>query len=307
MKKDISSLVGVNMELKGIYVPHITPFDKNGEIDYNSLKECIDFWIRSNVDGLVTLGSNGEFPYLTYEEKISVVKEIVNYVNGRTKVIVGTGAPSTYETIKFSKDVLDLGGIDALIIVTPYYFPLSSHELLIHYSEVLNKIDAPILLYDVPKFTGYSMDVNVIEKLVNEYSNIIGIKDSTGNMIHISETIRTVGKKISVLAGTADYILPTLILGGKGAIVAVANFIPEVTVKLYKSFIEGKYEEAAKIQLNINAIWNAIRKYNQLSAVKACMIARNINAGYPRKPSVQLNLEDIKYLKDILSKYANIN
>lgn len=292
------------MELRGIYVPHVTPFDEKGEIDYNSLRQCIDFWIDSGVDGLVTLGSNGEFPYLTYDEKISVVKEVVSYVNGRVKVIVGTGAPSTFETIKLSKDILDIGGINALIIVTPYYFPLSTNELITHYSEVLEKIDAPILLYDVPKFTGYSMDVSVIEKLVNEYSNIIGVKDSTGNMIHISETIRLVGDRISVLAGTADYILPTLMLGGKGAIVAVANFIPELTVKLYKYFTERRYEEAAKIQLNINAIWNALKRFNQLSAVKACMIARNINAGYPRKPSLPLTLEDIKHIKSILSKYS---
>ncbi|MCS7368523.1 MAG: 4-hydroxy-tetrahydrodipicolinate synthase [archaeon GBS-70-058] len=291
------------MEIKGIYVPHVTPFKHDGEIDRESLKRCIEFWINSGVNGLVTLGSNGEFPYLTYEERISVVKDVIDYVNGRVKIIVGTGAPSTYETIKFSKDILDIGGVDALIIVTPYYFPLSSNELIAHYSEVLSKVDAPILLYDVPKFTGYSMDVSVVEKLVKEHSNIVGIKDSTGNMFHISETIRTVGDKISVLSGTAEFILPTLILGGKGAIVAVANFIPELTVKLYNDFLEKKYEEAAKSQLKINAIWYALRKFNQLSAVKACMNIRNINAGYPRKPSLPLNDSEINYVKEILLKY----
>ncbi|MCS7097298.1 MAG: 4-hydroxy-tetrahydrodipicolinate synthase [Candidatus Methanomethylicia archaeon] len=294
------------MDLKGIYVPHVTPFNEKGEIDYVALKECIDFWIKNGVDGLVTLGSNGEFPYLTHEEKLDVVRKVVDYVNGRTKIIVGTGAPSTYETIKLSKDILDIGRIDALIIVTPYYFPVSSNELLSHYSEILDKVDAPLILYDVPKFTGYSMDVTVIEKLVNEYSNIVGIKDSSGNIIHISETIRTVGSKISVMAGTADFILPVLVLGGRGAIVAVANFIPELVVRLYKCFLEKKLEDAAQIQLNITAIWNALRKFNQLSAVKACMILRGINAGYPRKPSLPLNSEDMKNIKNVLLKYANI-
>lgn len=289
--------------LKGIYVPHITPFKSNGEIDYESMNKCIEFWISSGLDGLVTLGSNGEFPYLTFDEKISVVKNVIEQVNGRAKIIVGTGAPSTSETIAFSKIIMDLG-VDLLIIVTPYYFPLSSKELIAHYSDILNGIDAQIILYDVPKFTGYSMDVHVVEKLVDEYSNIVGIKDSTSNMMHISELIRTVGDKISVFSGSAEFILPTLVLGGKGAIVAVANFIPELTVKMYSCFIEKRYEEAAKIQIKINAIWNALKKFNQLSAVKACMIARNLPAGYPRKPSLPLTNEDMDYISKVLSTYS---
>jgi len=293
------------MDLKGIYVPHITPFKRDGSVDYEALKICVDFWVESRLAGLVTLGSNGEFPYLNGEEKRKVVETVIDQVNSRVKVIVGTGAPSTRETILMSKEAFDLGA-DAIIVVTPYYFKVSDDELFHHYSEVLSKVDAPIILYDVPKFTGYSMGVSVVERLADEFSNVAGIKDSTGSMLHISELIRRVGNRISVLAGTASMMLPTLMLGGKGAVVAVANFIPEISVKLYSSFISGDISEASKLQLIINDIWSSIGRFNQIAAVKALTALRGLPAGLPRKPILSVDEAGRVFLRGLLEKYSVI-
>ncbi|MCS7374350.1 MAG: 4-hydroxy-tetrahydrodipicolinate synthase [archaeon GB-1845-036] len=293
------------MDLKGIYVPHITPFKRDGSVDYEALKICVDFWVESRLAGLVTLGSNGEFPYLNGEERRKVVETVIDQVNSRVKVIVGTGAPSTRETILMSKEAFDLGA-DAIIVVTPYYFKVSDDELFHHYSEVLSKVDAPIILYDVPKFTGYSMGVSVVERLADEFSNVAGIKDSTGSMLHISELIRRVGNRISVLAGTASMMLPTLMLGGKGAVVAVANFIPEISVKLYSSFISGDISEASKLQLIINDIWSSIGRFNQIAAVKALTALRGLPAGLPRKPILPVDEAGRVFLRGLLEKYSVI-
>lgn len=290
------------MKLSGIYVPHITPFKKDQSIDYEALKTCIDYWIKSGLSGLVTLGSNGEFPYILHEERTKLIKTVIDHVNGRTQVIVGTGAPSTIETIQLSRKAVDLGA-DALIIVPPYYFKISSPDLIEHYKEILDKIDAPVILYDVPKFTGYSVEVSVFESLVNEYSQIVGIKDSTNNLLHISELIRRVGDKIAILGGTSRVILPTLVLGGRGAVVAVANFMPEQIVKLYKAFKNGNLEEARKIQLKVNQITDFMKAYNQIAIVKAITNIIGLPAGIPRRPIQPIKGEELekvrKYIEEI--------
>lgn len=294
------------MKLSGIYVPHITAFKEDQSIDYEALKKCINFWIKSGLSGLVTLGSNGEFPYILREERTKLIETIINHVNGRTQVIVGTGAPSTIETIQLSKEAIALGA-DALIIVPPYYFKISSRELLEHYKEILNKIDSPTILYDVPKFTGYSVEVSVFEKLVNEYSQIIGIKDSSNNLLHISELIRRIGDKTAILGGTSRVILPTLFLGGRGAIVAAANFMPKQIVKLYKAFMNGNLEEARQIQLKINEITEFMRSYNQIAIVKAITNMIGLPAGIPRKPIQPLRGKELGKIRNYLKKIRLIS
>ncbi len=289
------------MELRGIYVPHITPFKEDQSIDYDALRACIDFWIEGGLSGLVTLGSNGEFPYLMRSERRDLIKHVIDYVNGRVQVIVGTGAPSTIETIELSKEAVDLGA-DAVMIAPPYYFKVSSEELLSHYSAILDEIDAPVILYDVPKFVGYSIEVDVFEKLVKEYSQIIGVKDSSNNILHIAELIRRIGDKISIMAGTSRVILPTLVLGGKGAIVAVANFMPKEVVRLYQSFIEGNIDEARKIQFLINEVDMLMKKYNQIAVVKAIVNLIGKPGGLPRKPILPLKKDELDDVKSYLVK-----
>ena len=193
------------------------------------------------------------------------------------------------------------------MIVPPYYFRVSSEELFSHYSEILDKIDVPVILYDVPKFVGYSVNVNVFERLVDEYSQIIGVKDSSNDLLHIAELIRRVGDRISVMAGTSRVILSTLVLGGKGAIVTVANFMPRHVVKLYESFMKSNIEEARRIQFLINEIDVLMKRYNQIAAVRAIFNLISKPGGIPRKLILPLSEGELKNVRDYLVRCGLIS
>jgi 4-hydroxy-tetrahydrodipicolinate synthase len=287
-------------KLSGMFVPHITPFTHNGDLDEEALKKCVEFWVGGGVSGLVPCGSNGEAPYLSREERRKVIKIVIDEVNGKVPVIAGTGSTSTNETIMFTKDAKDLGA-DAALIVTPFYYKLSNKEIHEHYRTVLETVDLPIVLYSVPKFTGVSLEPALIAKLASEYENVIGVKDSGGNIGAISEIVRLAGDKISVLAGTADVALPTLMIGGKGAVVAVANVFPKICSSLYEAFCRGDYEKANALQRRITYINEVIvKKYNQLSAIKEALNMVGMPAGYPRRPSLLLDDEAKKEIQNLV-------
>jgi len=286
--------------LNGIFVPHVTPFTREGELDLKALRACVRFWLESVVSGLVPCGSNGEAPYLSRQERIKVIETVVDEVNGKIPVVAGTGSMSTKETITFTKDAKDLGA-DAALIVTPFYFKPTNREMQEHYRTISEAVDLPIVVYNVPKFTGFSLETAFIHQLVSENENIIGLKDSSGNIGAITEIIRLVGDKISVLAGTADVALPTFLLEGKGAIIAVANVFPKLCSQLYETFKNGKYEEAKTLQKRISfANEVLVKRYNQLSAIKEALRLQGLPGGYPRKPALPLDGEEKKAVQNLL-------
>jgi 4-hydroxy-tetrahydrodipicolinate synthase len=288
------------IRLDGIFVPNITPFTREEELDTEALRACIRFWIRDGVSGLIPCGSNGEAPYLSREERRKIIETAVDEAKGKVRVIAGTGSLSTWETIQFTRDAKDLGA-DAALVVTPYYFKLSNKEMYEHYRAVLEAVDLPIVLYSVPKFTGYDLDLTVISQLASKYENVVAVKDSGGNIGRISEIIRLVGEKISVLAGTADETLSTLMLGGKGAVIAVANVIPKMCSSVYEAFRKGNYDEASKLQKRISFLNEVlVRRHSQLSAIKEALRLRGLPSGYPRRPVLPMEGEEKKEIENSL-------
>jgi 4-hydroxy-tetrahydrodipicolinate synthase len=278
-------------KLKGIFVPHLTPFKRNGEIDEEALRACVQFWVKSGLHGLVVCGSNGEAPYLSREERKTVIGAVIDEVNGKVPVIAGTGSMSTWETIVFTGDAKDLG-VDAALVVTPFYFKLANREIYEHYKTILEAVDLPLILYSVPKFTGFDLDLSVISQLASEYENVVGVKDSGGSMSRITQVIGSVGDRMSVLAGTAGLALPTLLLGGKGAVIAVANAIPALCVNMYEAFERRDYETASKLQRHITCVNELLMRYGQVSAIKAALTLLGLPGGYPRKPVLPLGKEE---------------
>jgi 4-hydroxy-tetrahydrodipicolinate synthase len=288
------------ISLDGIFVPHITPFTCEGELDEEALRKCIRFWVDGGVSGLVPCGSNGEAPYLTRKERKKVIETVMDEADGKVRVIAGTGSMSTRETILFTRDAKALG-VDAALVVTPFYFKLSSRELIMHYKAVLEAVDLPIVLYSVPKFTGFSLEPTIIAQLASEYDNVVGVKDSGGNIGNIAETIRLAGDKISVLAGTADVTLSTLMLGGKGAVIAVANVFPKMCRSLYDAFKKGDYEKASILQRRLSYLNDVlVKKYNQLSTIKEALKLLGLPAGYPRSPALPLKGEERRDVEEAL-------
>jgi 4-hydroxy-tetrahydrodipicolinate synthase len=288
--------------LDGIFVPNVTPFTRKGQLDTKALRTCVRFWLDGGVSGLVPCGSNGEAPYLSRQERIKVIQTVVDITNGKVPVVAGTGSTSTRETIAFTKDAADLGA-DAALVVTPFYFKLSNQEIQEHYRSVSEAVDIPIIVYSVPKFTGISLEPAFIHKLAMENQKVVGVKDSSGNLGAITETIRLAGKRLSVLAGTADIVLPTLLAGGRGAVIAVANVFPTFCSQLYEAFKSGRYEEAAKLQNRISfANEVLVKRYNQLSAIKEAMRSEGLPSGYPRRPALPLTESERKTLSGLLSE-----
>jgi len=287
-------------ELKGIFVPHVTPFTSEGDLDEEALRTCVRFWVDEGVSGLVPCGSNGEAPYLTREERKKVIRAVIDEVKGKVPVIAGTGSMSTKETILFTKDAKDLG-VEAALVVTPFYFKISNKEMYEHFKAILETVDLPIVLYSVPKFTGISLEPSVISQLASEYENVVGVKDSGGNIGTITEIIRLAGDKISVLAGTGDVTLSTLMLGGKGGVIAVANVFPKICSNLYEAFKRGDHEEAGKLQRHISYLNEVlVKRHNQLSAIKEAMKLLGLPAGHPRRPALPLGDAERKDLEGIL-------
>jgi len=286
--------------LNGVFVPHVTPFTRKGELDIKALRVCVRFWLENGVSGLVPCGSNGEAPYLSRQERMKVIKTVVDEVNGKFPVIAGTGSMSTKETIMLTRDAKDLGA-DAALIVTPFYFKLTNREMHEHYRTILETVDLPIVIYNVPKFTGFSLEPALIYQLVSENEKVVGVKDSSGSIGAITEIIRLVGDKISVLAGTADVALPTFLLGGKGAVIAVANVFPKLCSRLYETFKNGRYEEARKLQKRISFVNEVlVKRHNQLSAIKEALRLQGLPSGYPRKPALPLSSEEKKDVQNLL-------
>jgi 4-hydroxy-tetrahydrodipicolinate synthase len=282
--------------LEGIFVPNVTPFTRKGRLDIEALRACVRFWVESGVSGLVPCGSNGEAPYLSRQERKKVIETVVDEVNGKIPVVAGTGSMSTRETILLSKDAEDLG-VDAVLVVTPFYYKLADREILEHY-----RINIPMVVYNAPKFTGVSLEPAVIHQLASENERLIGVKDSGGNIVVITEIMRLVGTRISVLAGAADLALPTLKLGGKGAVIAVANVFPALCRKLYEAFRSDKLENADRLQERVTRVNDVlVKRHNQLSAIKEALRMRGIPAGYPRKPALTLGCKEKMVVLELLN------
>ena len=280
-------MAGLNLE--GVYVPNVTPFDAKGEIQYDALGELIEYWIGAGVSGIVANASTGESPYLSREELTSVLGFVLEKVDGRVQVIAGTGAMATRETIEFTRDAKNAGAVGALI-TTPYFYRPSEEELYRHYAAVLSAVDLPSIIYNVPKFTGYSIAPKTIARIADDCSGLVGVKDSSGSPGNMAEIIRLCGDRIACLSGAADMFLPTLSLGGRGAVLAIANVVPGTCVELHQAFRKGDIATAGKRQRTASHVNNVlVASFPQVAAIKSALNHMGYGAGVPRQPLLPLN------------------
>ena len=291
------------MKFEGIFSPVITPFTKDDEFDEEKLTEYLDFLTKHGVHGLFMLGTNGEGPLLTVEEKKKVIKTAVEYSEGKIPVVAGTGCISTKETVKLSKYAEKVGA-DAVHVVTPYYYPISQQGLLKHYTKIAESIELPIIIYYIPARTGVKIDVSTLIKLA-EVPNIIGIKDSSkdvGWFYNAVVSIREKRPNFLFFGGSDALIYTHLMLGGNGAVSAVANVFPEIVVKLYKEFKAGNYKKAKDLQDKVLRIRQALKKAPYMAGVKGALKLRGMNLGELRNPLQSLSEEGLMKLKEELIK-----
>jgi len=288
------------MEFRGIFPALTTPFAADGEVSLTSLKENIARYNKTGLAGYVAIGSTGESVLLGQEEAEAVLAAVKETAAPGKLLIAGTGAESTAETIARTKRAAALG-YQAALVKTPYYYkPVYRAENYIrHYRAVADASPIPVLLYSVPVFTGVTLETPGILALA-EHPNIAGIKDSSGSIQRVGEVVAGAPSAFHVLTGGAAVLYPALMVGAKGAILALASALPEKLVKLYDLVIQGKHEQAKELQLALAGASQRILTENGIAGLKYAMDLRGYHGGAPRLPLLPLTEEKKKQIAALM-------
>ncbi|MFQ6055859.1 MAG: 4-hydroxy-tetrahydrodipicolinate synthase [Methanosarcinales archaeon] len=287
------------MKFEGVYAPIPTPFHSNGEINYEVLKSHIQYLISEKLNGIVALGTSGEFPMLTFEERKKVVEVIMDEVKGKTQVIVGTGSPSTNFVKDLSLHAID-SGADAVLVVTPYYLKTSEEGLLKHYRELFSVIDAPILAYNIPSFTGVDISVDLVKELAEE-GILAGIKDTSGNLTKVYNYIKKTPQSFSVLVGSDAIFTASVLHGGSGGIIGTSNVFPSKTVQMYHALKNGDIKTALQIQMELMDIIDLIGLGTFPAALKYMISLKMDYPTFVRSPLVELTQMEKKMVDDAMN------
>jgi len=271
------------MKLSGVMPPITTPFQK-GELALDKLKDNLQKWIQTGLSGFLVLGSNGENVYLNDKEKINVIDVCRNSIPADRIMVVGTGLESTQETIRFTNQAAKMGA-DYALVITPSYFKGSMKPEIIyeHFIAVAESSKIGVLLYNVPQFTGINMEPELVAKL-SKHPNILGIKDSSGNIGQLSQIVDLSQNGFAVFVGSAPVFFPALCIGATGGILAAANVIPQEWVQIQKLFNEGKLDEARDLQGQLTFLAKAVTTKYGIGGLKIAMDLAGYFGGNPRRP-----------------------
>ena len=287
----------------GVFPALVTPFDAVGDVSLEALKHNIELYNRSSLAGFVVLGSTGEAVMLSREEADSVLVTAKEVAAPGKLLIAGTGAESTVETIARTKRAASLGYAVALVKTPYYYKPVYRAETyLLHYRAVADASPIPVLLYSVPQFTGITLETPEILSL-SEHPNIIGIKDSSGVVQRVAEVVGGARRGFQVLTGGAAVIYPSLAVGARGAILALASALPEKCAEVYELFVGGNHEGARELQLRLAAASKQIVSEAGISGVKYAMDLRGYRGGVPRLPLLPLKEAKKQQITEIIAAF----
>lgn len=290
------------IKLKGVMPPMITPFKENGDVDYEGFVSNIEKWNETGMSGYLVLGSNSETVYLSEKEKLELVRLAVKTKKEGRYLLVGSGMESLRETIELTNKAGEIGA-DAALILTPNYYntAMTSEALINYFTKVADNTNIPILIYNVPKFTHINIKADAIEKL-SRHPNIIGMKDSSGDMPQMATWKRIVPEDFNLFVGTASAWFPALALGVEGAILALANSNPNECVKVQELFEKGKWEEARELYQRVFPVNTAVTGTYGIPGLKYVCDKLGYTGGYPRTPLLPIKEEGKTALDEILEK-----
>jgi 4-hydroxy-2-oxoglutarate aldolase len=287
------------MRFAGVYPPIATPFDSAGEIDHAALRSNVERWNRTKLAGYVVFGSNGENVFMDEREKLAVLRTVVESAAAGKQVIGGTGCESTRETIRLTRLAAEAGA-HAALVVTPHYYKLSDKRMEAYFREVADASPVPVLLYNVPKFTGVNMSADLVARRA-AHPNNKGIKDSSANVPQLADIIRRVSPDFAVLAGTASVLYAGCMLGAVGGVVALANVAPDESVALVAAVAAGRHDEARALQLRLFPVNEAITATYGVPGLKAAMDMVGYRGGLPRRPLLPAEDGDREAIRSILA------
>ncbi|MCX7918902.1 MAG: 4-hydroxy-tetrahydrodipicolinate synthase [bacterium] len=287
----------------GSLVAIVTPF-KNGLIDEQALTDLIEWHIANGTDGIVPCGTTGESATLSHEEHERVIEITVQTVRGRIPVIAGSGSNSTKEAIRLTK-FAEKAGADAALLISPYYNKPTQEGLYQHFKAVSEAVDIPLFLYNIPGRTAVNILPDTMARLA-ELKNIIGVKEATGDMKQVAETIAVCPKDFMILSGDDFTTLPLLALGGHGVISVVANVVPKETAAMCTAWFDGNINEARRLHYYLLPLTQAMFLETNPIPVKTALAVMGKIDSELRLPLYQMSNKNLDKLKEILSQYQLI-
>lgn len=235
-------------DTEGSIVALVTPFDENGQIDFPAIDRLVDFHIQNHTDGILVLGTTGESATMTDAEDYAVAKRVVDDVAGRIPVIGGSGSNSTAESLAKSRGLTELG-VDALLLITPYYNKSNEDGIYHHFTAVLDQVDKPAILYNIPGRTGCSISEGNVERLCT-HPNVMGIKEASGSISYAMTVAQYLSDDFRMYSGNDDMVVPLLSLGASGVISVWADVQPRVVHDMVRSYLDGDVRAARRAQLD---------------------------------------------------------
>lgn len=270
---------------RGSYTVMVTPFDEAGHVDEESLRRFVDWQINEGVQGLIPLGSTGEFLSMTSEERHFVAKIVIEQAAGRVPVLVGTAAEWTDEAVSLSKEAERLGA-DGVMIAPPYYSSPSDEEIFEHYRRIAEALSIPIMLYNNPFTTNVDLSAGLVARL-SEIDNISYIKESSGDVTRTTQILRLCGGRMTVFAGYHPW--ESFVVGAQGYVSVFSNIAPALSTELFKVTVEQKDpEEGRQIYHRVLPLLNALSGDLYVSATKAALEIMGVQVGTPRAPRLEL-------------------
>ena len=291
-------------KLKGIMLPITTPFE-NDEVALGRLKDNFTKWNRTDLSGYLVLGSNGESVYLSEKEKLSVLEVSREAIPASMTMLVGTGLESTQETIRFTNQAARLGG-DYALVVTPCYYKGSMRPQILydHFIAVAEAAKMGILIYNVPKFTGINMEPELVARL-SEHPNIVGVKDSSGNIGQLSEIVHLSELGFAVFVGSAPVLFPALCVGAVGGILAAANVAPQEFSQIQDLFEKGQIDRARELQSFLTPLSKAVTVTYGIGGLKVAMDCAGYFGGDPRPPLQRPGTQGEDELRRLVSQLSD--
>ncbi|HEO8418958.1 dihydrodipicolinate synthase [Mycobacteroides abscessus subsp. abscessus] len=276
----------------------ITPFDAKGHIDFPKTTQLINHLLENGTDSLVVAGTTGESPTLSKQEKIALFKHVVKVVEKRVPIIAGTGSYNTYESIELTKQA-ELAGVDAVMVVGPYYNKPNQEGLFQHIKAVAESTKLPVMIYNIPGRSVVNIEPDTIIRL-SEIENIVAVKEASGNLNNITKIIALTPDDFYVYSGDDGLTLPLLSVGGTGIISVASHIIGKEMKEMVNSFLAGNIEEASKMHQQLLPLMLALFKAPNPVPVKTALQLKGFDVGSVRLPLVPLTEEERKELAEYL-------
>ena len=287
----------------GSGVAIITPFTNDG-VDYPALVRLLDFQLENGTDAIIVCGTTGEAAAMSYEERIRTIEAVVRHVDGRAPVIAGTGSNNTENAIAMSRDASG-AGVDALLVVTPFYNKATPKGLIRHYTAVADAVEKPVILYHVPSRTGVKCTAEIYAALA-EHPNIVGVKEAGGDLALVQKTRELCPEDFYIWSGNDDETAPIMLFGGKGVISVAANVMPEAMHRLTAACLNGDFVAAGQMQLKLRKLCEALFWEVNPIPVKTALAIMGYCQERFRSPMCEMEPENRERLAGVLAEYGLI-